>query len=385
MIKLAGNEAFFLNTIANLYFALFEFILGIFIILLKGNSIDVGAAYAIYNISWFIASPLSGFLVDKNHIKSMLYIGVIVLSAGLFGIGFSTHIVDAYYSVFMMGVGTSFINVGVLVYTGAQGGTQDASLYGKLMLYGIIGDGVGGFIGFVSLLISQITKLYIVSIRAIFLTFGIITLWGIHLVYRLPHMSPGKIIEKNERNSFSEIAGIIASVMLLGLGQGITYPMMVPYVEARFHTTPFELLLVYIPAGFGWLFASRSAGKIINKYGESRKIFFVTLTSAIIAFLLPFAPDLILLSILWGFEAVGLAIWTILVQQRVSKRLPSRVWGTSYGFMNGLYYLLYAMGSLSGGRTFYYFGPAITFWSAGVIFALVPLPININYRKSATS
>ncbi len=384
-MKLAGNEAFVLNSIANLYFALFEFILGIFVILLKGNSIDVGVTYAIYNISWFIASPLSGFLVDKNHIRSLLYFGVIVLSVGLFGIGFTTSIAEIYYSAFMMGTGASFISVGVLVHVGAEGGSQDASLYGKLMLYGIIGSGVGGFIGFVSLLISQLTDLYIISIKAIFLIFGVITLWGIYLVYRLPHISLGTIKESRQRNSFREIAGILASVMLLGLGQGITYPMMVPYVEARFHATPFELLLVYIPAGIGWFFASRNSGRIINKYGESRKIFFVTMTSAVIAILLPFAPDLILLSILWGIEAVGLALWTILVQQRISKKMPSRVWGTSYGFMNGLYYLLYAAGSLSGGRTFYYLGPMITFWSAAVIFALVPLPININHRKATVS
>lgn len=380
-MKLEGNEPFILNAIANLYFALLEFILGIFVILLKGNSIEVGITYAIYNLSWFISSSLCGFMVDRNHLKDLLYSGVIVLSAGLFGIGFASTIMEIYYSVFMMGVGASFISVGLLVHVGAEGGINDASLYGKLMLYSIIGSGVGGFIGFVALLISQFTELYIASIKAIFLIFGIATLSGLYLVYRLPKLNLNALKPSQISGKFREIAGILVSVMLLGLGQGITYPMMVPYVETRYHATPFELLLVYIPAGIGWFFASRSSGKIINKYGESRKIFFVTLTSAFIALLLPFAPDLIVLSILWGVEAVGLALWTILVQQRISKKMPSKIWGVSYGFMNGLYYLLYATGSFSGGRTFYYMGPMITFWIAAVIFALVPLPININHKK----
>ncbi|MEM3197790.1 MAG: hypothetical protein QXH39_04795 [Conexivisphaerales archaeon] len=380
-MKLEGNEPFILNAIANLYFALLEFILGIFVILLKGNSIEVGITYALYNLSWFISSSLCGFAVDRNHLRDLLYSGVIVLSAGLFGIGFASSIVEIYYSVFTMGVGASFISVGLLVYVGAKGGINDASLYGKLMLYSIIGSGIGGFIGFISLLISQFTELYIASIKAIFLIFGIVTISGIYLVYRFPQINLNALKSNQNGGSFREIAGILVSVMLLGLGQGITYPMMVPYVEARFHATPFELLLVYIPAGIGWFFASRSSGKVINKYGESRKIFFVTLVSAFIAFLLPFAPDLIVLSVLWGVEAVGLALWTILVQQRISKKMPSKIWGISYGFMNGLYYLLYATGSFSGGRAFYYLGPMITFWAAAAVFALVPLPININHKR----
>jgi len=381
-MKLEGNEPFILNTIANLYFALLEFILGIFVILLNGNSIEVGITYALYNLSWFISSSLCGFAVDRNHLKDLLYAGVIVLSIGLLGLGFTNSVLEIYYSVLMMGVGASFISVGVLVHVGAGGGINDASLYGKLMLYGIIGSGIGGFIGFISFLISQFTGLYIESIRAIFLVFGFTTLSGIYLVSRLPELNLNVLKKtEEEKGSLREIVGILASVMLLGLGQGITYPMMVPYVEIKFHVTPFEMLLVYIPAGIGWFFASRNAGKIINKYGESRKIFFVTLTSAFIALLLPFAPNLIVLSILWGVEAIGLALWTILVQQRISKKMPSKIWGISYGFMNGLYYLFYAAGSLTGGRTFYYMGPLVTFWTAAIIFAIVPLPININHKK----
>jgi len=381
-MKLEGNEPFILNAIANLYFALLEFILGIFVILLNGNSIEVGITYALYNLSWFISSSLCGFAVDRNHLKDLLYAGVIVLSIGLLGLGFTNSVLEIYYSVLMMGVGASFISVGVLVHVGAGGGINDASLYGKLMLYGIIGSGIGGFIGFLSFLISQFTGLYIESIRAIFLVFGFTTLSGIYLVSRLPELNLNALKKtEEEKGSLREIVGILASVMLLGLGQGITYPMMVPYVEIKFHVTPFEMLLVYIPAGIGWFFASRNAGKIINKYGESRKIFFVTLTSAFIALLLPFAPNLIVLSILWGVEAIGLALWTILVQQRISKKMPSKIWGVSYGFMNGLYYLFYAAGSLTGGRTFYYMGPLVTFWTAAIIFAIVPLPININHKK----
>jgi len=381
-MKLEGNEPFILNAIANLYFALLEFILGIFVILLNGNSIEVGITYALYNLSWFISSSLCGFAVDRNHLKDLLYAGVIVLSIGLLGLGFTNSVLEIYYSVLMMGVGASFISVGVLVHVGAGGGINDASLYGKLMLYGIIGSGIGGFIGFLSFLISQFTGLYIESIRAIFLVFGFTTLSGIYLVLRLPELNLNALKKtEEEKGSLREIVGILASVMLLGLGQGITYPMMVPYVEIKFHVTPFEMLLVYIPAGIGWFFASRNAGKIINKYGESRKIFFVTLTSAFIALLLPFAPNLIVLSILWGVEAIGLALWTILVQQRISKKMPSKIWGVSYGFMNGLYYLFYAAGSLTGGRTFYYMGPLVTFWTAAIIFAIVPLPININHKK----
>jgi|GEM_PF-992108 len=381
-MKLEGNEPFILNAIANLYFALLEFILGIFVILLNGNSIEVGITYALYNLSWFISSSLCGFAVDRNHLKDLLYAGVIVLSIGLLGLGFTNSVLEIYYSVLMMGVGASFISVGVLVHVGAGGGINDASLYGKLMLYGIIGSGIGGFIGFISFLISQFTGLYIESIRAIFLVFGFTTLSGIYLVSRLPELNLNVLKKtEEEKGSLREIVGILASVMLLGLGQGITYPMMVPYVEIKFHVTPFEMLLVYIPAGIGWFFASRNAGKIINKYGESRKIFFVTLTSAFIALLLPFAPNLIVLSILWGVEAIGLALWTILVQQRISKKMPSKIWGVSYGFMNGLYYLFYAAGSLTGGRTFYYMGPLVTFWTAAIIFAIVPLPININHKK----
>jgi len=67
-----------------------------------------------------------------------------------------------------------------------------------------------------------------------------------------------------------------------------------------------------------------------------------------------------------GVEAVGLSVWTIYMQHMVAKFMPSEQWGSSFGSLNGVYYLSYAIGSIAGSSLYFFRNPFFSFWTGGL-------------------
>jgi len=371
----------FLNLFANVYFAIFEFALGLYVLYLGGNSLDVGLAYAVYNFSWIMFMPFSGILKNSSNVKRSLLTGFILLFFGLFSFSFFGMPL-IYISVFLIGFSSSIISASMLYLVGFFGGYRDANAYAQLMYFGIIGSGLGAFIGFLFFLYYQFNGKYLFSLRITFFIYSLLALFAILFTINIKLSSAGvEIISVKKRETESKLVHllILVSTSFLGVGQGIVYPMIVPFVVAKYRTTPLILMLAYAPAGIGWFISSKIAGPIINRFSESRSIAFITLTSALIAFLLPLSPNLIILSFLWGVEAVGLSVWTIYMQHMVAKFMPSEQWGSSFGSLNGVYYLSYAIGSIAGSSLYFFRNPFFSFWTGGLFFILIPIPVIILY------
>ncbi|MGC9208234.1 MAG: hypothetical protein ACP5GH_00020 [Nitrososphaeria archaeon] len=365
-----------LNTYANIYFAIYEFALGLYVIYLGGTALDVGFAYAIYNASWAAFIPLSSKFVTNWRVRASIYVGFVLLATSLITFSFF-DIPYIYISVFLLGFSSSIISTSMLYLVSAKGGFMDAGIFGDLMFYGIIGSGLGAFVGFLMFLYGQITGRYLESLRLTFLSFGIISILAIinARVAELPVAHEGTFHRAERQHFRMPYYLILFSTSLLGIGQGIVYPMIVPFVVSRYRATPLEVMLVYVPAGLAWFFTSRIAGRVINSLYGRKRMAFITLTSALIAFILPFTPNIIVLSLLWGVEGAGLALWTVYMQHMISKELPSSGWGFGFGSLNGVYYTSYAAGSIMGSSVYFFKNPALSFWSGALIFLLIPLPV----------
>jgi len=365
-----------LNLYANIYFAIYEFALGLYVIYLGGSALDVGFAYALYNISWAAFIPLSSKFIVNKRIRADIYAGFVLLATSLITFSFF-GIPYIYISVFLLGFSSSIISASMLYLVSAKGGFMDAGIFGDLMYYGIIGSGIGAFVGFLMFLYGQITGRYLESLRLTFLSFGIISILGMINARSagLPIARESTFHQAERRYFRLSYYLILFSTSLLGIGQGIVYPMIVPFVVSRYKATPLEVMLVYAPAGLSWFFTSRIAGRVINSLYGRKRMAFITLTSALIAFILPFTPNIILLSLLWAIEGAGLALWTIYMQHMISKELPSSGWGFGFGSLNGVYYTSYAAGSIIGSSVYFFKNPAFSFWSGALIFLLIPLPV----------
>ncbi len=369
----------FLNLFANVYFAIFEFALGLYVLYLGGNSLDVGLAYAVYNFSWIVFMPFSRTLKNSITVKRSLLVGFALLFFGLFSFSFFKMPL-IYVSVFLIGFSSSIISASMLYLVGFSGGYKDANAYAQLMYFGIIGSGLGAFVGFLSFLYSQFSGKYLFSLRITFFIYSLMALFAFLFAINIK-LGSARVetvsVKKHETESKLIHLLILASTSFLGIGQGIVYPMIVPFVVTKYKTTPLILMLAYAPAGIGWFISSKIAGPIINRFSESRSIAFITLTSALIAFLLPLSPNLIMLSLLWGIEAIGLSVWTIYMQHMVAKFMPSEQWGSGFGSLNGVYYMSYAAGSMAGSSLYFFRNPFFSFWTGGFFFLLIPIPVII--------
>jgi MFS family permease len=168
----------FLNIFANVYFAIFEFALGLYVLYLGGNSLDVGLAYATYNFSWIVFMPFSGILKNSSDVKRSLLTGFILLFFGLFSFSFFGMPL-IYTSIFLIGFSSSIISASMLYLVSFFGGYRDANAYAQLMYFGIVGSGLGAFIGFLFFLYSQFTGKYLFSLRITFFIYSLLALLAI--------------------------------------------------------------------------------------------------------------------------------------------------------------------------------------------------------------
>lgn len=366
---------YMLNVFTNLHLATLEFMLGLLVVLLRGSSVDVGLAYSAYNVAWLIGLPLLSLIFRSLRPKVAFYAGFSLLFLAFLLLGTANGVVAVYIASFMLGVGNSLNSAGLLFTVAIKGGREDAGKFGDLMLYGLVGAGIGGFVGFIALLLSQLMGHYLFYIK---LVFALYTLLAAFSFFIIPKLDDRPTITKVRPEAGHGALPILFSTSLLGLGQGALYPMLIPFLVKGYGLTPFEVMIAYIPAGVGWYIASRVGGRIITRYRESPWIAFTTIISATIAFIISFKPSIIILSALWGLEGVGLSIWTLFVQHEISHVLPLELWGPGYSALNSTYYLSYAIGAAAGGVLFSMLGPIGSFWTASALIFLVPFPVILS-------
>jgi len=195
--------------------------------------------------------PFSGILKNSSNVKRSLLTGFILLFFGLFSFSFFGMPL-IYISVFLIGFSSSIISASMLYLVGFFGGYRDANAYAQLMYFGIVGSGLGAFIGFLFFLYYQFTGKYLFSLRITFFIYSLLALFAILFTINIKLSSAGvEIISVKKRETESKLVHllILVSTSFLGVGQGIVYPMIVPFVVAKYRTTPLILMLAYAPAG----------------------------------------------------------------------------------------------------------------------------------------
>lgn len=377
------RRAYLINAFANVYFAMMLFILGIYVIALGGSSVAVGIAYAVYNLMIFISGLLAGPIIDRNMLKAIMYIGVATMFSGLVGMAIVTSILGVYISIILIGFGAGFIATGLLVFASHAGGQADANVYGKLISYSAIGSAIGGGIGYLILIFGELLSRELLGVRMIFLAYAFLSMIpNVYLIWRTD-MAYAKGEERGAtgRLNLKAIGGALMATSFQALAQGITYPMIFPFLTERFHASFLIVALAYAPSGAAWLLFSRRAGSLLNRYGIHRRFALATIISAVIVMIIPFSNSLILLSALWAIEGLGLVLWNVVINALISTITPKDVWGKSYGLENATYYLPYALGAVVGGVVFLYYGVVAAFYLGALFFFLAPIPFVLSYNR----
>jgi len=377
------RRAYLINAFANVYFAMMLFILGIYVLALGGSSVAVGVAYAVYNLMIFVSGLLAGPIIDRNMLKAIMYSGVAILFSGLVGMSIVTSISGVYVSIILVGFGAGFIATGLLVFVSHSGGQADANIYGKLISYSAIGSAIGGGLGYLILILGELASRELLGVRMIFLAYAFLSMIPNIYLIRRSQMTYTKRegTREEERLNLKAIGGALLATSFQALAQGITYPMIFPFLTERFHASFLIVALAYAPSGAAWLLFSRRAGSLLNRYGIHRRFALVTIISAAIVMIIPFSNSLILLSALWALEGLGLVLWNVVISALISKMAPKDVWGKSYGLQNATYYLPYALGAVVGGVVFLYYGVVAAFYLGALFFLLAPLPFVLSFNR----
>lgn len=353
--------------------AIINFLLGVYVLGLGGDKIQVGLAYAAYSLFTVVSRPASGYIIDKGGLKKVLFVGMALLSLGLFWLSIAPDPANAIVAMAAVGMAVGFVNIALLVYITGLGGYSDPKPYGELTSASAFGGAIGAGLGFALLTFAQITDTHLLAMRSTFFLYTLMCLLpGLYYAKKLKDIKP---VEESKYVNIGLLIYLLLATGLQAIGSGISYPMIMPFLVEKFNATPFIIALAFAPSGAAWILVPMKAGSFIKRYGSKASYGLATIISAVTVSLIPHVDNLITLSFLWFLEGVGLSIWYVFLQAAVPKASSSQIWGKAYGLQNLAYYAPYALGAFIGGVLYTFLGVYLTFYTAALFLVLAPLPL----------
>ena len=181
---------------------------------------------------------------------------------------------------------------------------------------------------------------------------------------------------------------LMAIVFLTSAAFQAVSPLVLIYLQERFDASLFELAWAYFPMALVWAFLPSRMGTIGDRLGRKLPMAVGLLISSAVILVLPHAPSLWLLALLWAVEALAFTASVPAEEALVADLSPSEERGTSFGlyaFASGLGAVI---GPLIGGWLYdqvghtapFVFTSALAFLGAVLIVVLVREP-----ERSATS
>ncbi|MDQ3855947.1 MAG: MFS transporter, partial [Chloroflexota bacterium] len=150
-------------------------------------------------------------------------------------------------------------------------------------------------------------------------------------------------------------------------------PILLLYLDDRFHAGTFLLGVAYAPSALILSVAPGRFGALGDRWSRRLVISLALLSSGLVMLLFPLAPSLLLLSVVWVFEALLTSASIPAQDATVSELTGGDVRGTAYGVYQGVTGVGAAVGPLVGGWVYDHVGQAWPFWINALVLPLAAL------------
>lgn len=284
-------------------------------------------------------------------------------------------------------LGISFAFLLVLIY--GKKWFQNPSVFIALMLgcitfvlsLFVIQPILGFGIAFSKYANQPIILLKVVGFHIIY-SIGLYIASKIMIISRSPSLTISHSTKKMKSTNGGLLAAASMSVLLASLGTSIVniaLPSFTTYFSASFQSAQW-VVIAYLLAVTGFVTV---AGKLADRYGYRHILLCGIIVFTLSSFLSAFAPNILILVILRGFQGGGAAVLSTVGLILVKNSADKVKMGTAMGLMGTMSAIGTAMGPTLGGLLLTNFGwPSIFFFLT--ILGLSALLLGIRFVKKTT-
>ena len=318
-----------------------------------------------------IVSPIWGRLADKKGRKLMLLRASLGMSIVMFLISFVQDVYQLVFLRLVMGAVSGFISAGITLIASQTPKEKSGWALGTLSTGGIAGGLLGPLIGGFLADMIGLRPVFLFTSIPLFLTF-LVTYFFVKEEFvplQVKKMASAKEVIQSLRHPELILSLFLTTFLIQFAAQSIS-PILSLYVRELSPGTERLALLSGIVAsapGIAALIAAQRLGRLSDKIGAERVLFFALLIFA--AFLIPqaFVTDtsqLIVLRMGIGFATAALMPS---VQALLRQHTPANASGRIFGYNQSAQFMGNFLGPLAGGQIAGHFGFEALFLFTGLI------------------
>jgi DHA1 family multidrug resistance protein-like MFS transporter len=189
------------------------------------------------------------------------------------------------------------------------------------------------------------------------------------------------------------LLALMAIVLLTYAAFQAGSPLLLIFSQERFDASPFELAWACLPMALIWAFLPSRMGAVGDRWGCKLPMVVGLLASGSMALLLPHAPSLALLAVLWALEALAFTASVPAEKALVADLSGSEQRGEAFDLYTFAAGLGAVVGPLIGGWLYdqaghalpFYFTAALIFVGAVLIVLLVREPAKDQTEQGVLS
>lgn len=358
---------------------------------LQATAFDIGLYLALFSITMAFVRLWIGSLVDRYGRRQFLIAGICCYILAILFYGLATGIPFLMIASVFHGLGSALFWIpAYAIAADLSDPSQRGATYGILTGRDQQGLFVGTFMGFALIPFLegllrglQVSDPFRWAWRSLFLVYALLGLYALFLALQgfKGLTRPISVVQEQEQHLSHGLPPLLLIVIFLtGFAQTLLTPLLILYLLDRFVLTIPALAFSYVPAAIIYAVLPPFAGRLADKVGYQRSIAIGLLASAVTFLLIPWAPSIFVLVLLWAIEAACLTLAGPAQQALVATWSKENKHGTAYGYYTMAYRLGATLGPLLGGWIYDRVNSAYPFFMSGALL-LIGAGLTLAYRK----
>lgn len=355
----------------SLPFGILTFVLPIYGKAIGANAVQIGLFFSTFSLMTVLLRPVVGVGLDRYGRRPFLLAGLAGYGVAMFIFALSDQIWIITLARAGQGIASAFLWLAARAIT-ADVADEDyrGHSFGSVDQASSQGAILGTFIGYGVLMSLNIDGGW----RPLFAGYGLVSLAAALLAFRtLPESYTARAADQTVRRPITWSRPWVLLLLVTavtGASWAMVSPILMIYLQEKLTLNVADLAWAYLPASIIWALLPSRLGALADRLGRKPLMVLGLAAAAGSSFIIPHLASLLMLALLWAFQALCYAAGDPAEAALVANLTGSDERGRAYGLYTLAAGLGATVGPLVGGWLYEGVGPQAPFYTNGLVLAL---------------
>lgn len=290
-------------------FGILNFVLPIYGRDIGASALEIGLLFSAFSLMTVALRPLVGAGLDRFGRRGFFIAGLAAYALTMLSFAYASAVWSLLAAGVLQGIASALLWLAAnAIIADISGADERARSFGLVTQASNQGAIAGTFIGFTVLFSLSFTAGW----KSLFIGYAAAGLAAVIMAWRkMPETRPAQSEAQDSPRAGIETvlrSRPLSVLMLVGAVSGASQAMLAPilmiFLQEKFHAEVDELAWAFLPAALVWTFLPARMGRLADRVGRKPLIWLAIATAAGVSLLIPRVDSLAALAALWVLEAV---------------------------------------------------------------------------------